>query len=90
VTLREPDPTGIRKLADDAVVDLARHAAVDMHDNRAAGIGPMPRDLYRAVGGIVHQHDDPDSHAQFPFDIRPRISSWRQLMYFSDHLHHSD
>ena len=43
--------------------------------------------LFGAVKRGVDQHDDPDAHAQFPLDISPRISSWRQFIYFSDHLH---
>ena len=38
------------------------------------------RDLLRPAKGSMHQHDNTDRHAQFPLDIRPRISSWRQLM----------
>ena len=34
----------------------------------------------RPVKGCVAQHDEPNVHAQLPFDIRPRISSWRQLI----------
>ena len=41
----------------------------------------MPRDLSGPVQRGVDQHDDAKAaHAQFPFDMRPRISSWRQLM----------
>ena len=52
-----------------------------------AGGATPPRHLRRAVQRGVAQHDNADRHAQFPFDISPRISSWRQLMYFSLHLH---
>ena len=67
---------------------------VDMDDQRASGGGPVARHLLGPVEGRVHQHHDAHPvlplilrHAQFPFDISPRISSWRQFIYFSDHLH---
>ena len=46
-----------------------------------------------ALQGGVAQHDEADAHpvppyAQLPLDISPRISSCRQLMYFSENLHH--
>jgi len=63
------------------------HSTIDMDDDRAAPFRPVARDLCCAVKGGVAQHNKADGHAQFPFDIRPRISSWRQLMYFSLHLH---
>ena len=65
------------------------HTLVHMDHHGAARRRPMARYLFRTVQGGMHQQDDADGHAQFPFDMRPRISSWRQLMYRSDHLHHS-
>ena len=57
---------------------------------RALALGATAGHLRGPVGGGMHQHDEAHvAHAQLPFDIRPRISSWRQLMYRSDHLHHS-
>jgi hypothetical protein len=40
----------------------------------------VARDLFGAAKGGVHQHDNSDCHAQLPFDIKPKISSWRQFM----------
>ena len=46
---------------------------------------PVLGNLFGTPQSRVDQHDDADGHAQFPFDMRPRISSCRQLMYFSLH-----
>ena len=48
----------------------------------------MSQAFGRAFERRVAEHDEADAHAQFPFDMRPRISSWRQLMYFSDQFVH--
>ena len=47
----------------------------------------MARDLRGAVQSLMDQHDETHAHAQLPFDIRPKISSCRQLIYRSDHSH---
>ncbi len=67
-------------------------ARIDMDDDRAAVHDPVPGQLRGAVQVRVAQHDDTQfagrgCHAQFPFDIRPRTSSWRQLTYFSLQWH---
>ena len=69
------------------VIGLALHALIDVDHNRAVMRGPMPRHQRRPVQCRVAQHDKTNCHAQFPFDIRPKISNCRQLIYFSDHLH---
>ena len=78
-------------------------ALVDMDHHRAAAFGPVTGGIGGAVQRGVAEHHEaqravgrllcdeigaPVGHAQFPLDISPRISNWRQLMYFSDHLHH--
>ena len=69
-----------------------RRTGVDVDHDRAAVLRPVPGQLRRAVQGGVAEHDDAQGgvwggHAQFPFDIRPSTSSWRQLTYFSLQLH---
>lgn len=66
-----------------------RHLGIGMDDHRAAARRKVPRDLRRPVQRRVHQHDDAQAHAHVPFEIRPRISNCRQLMYRSDHGVHS-
>ena len=66
--------------SDKGIMGFLRHVPVHMHHHRTAGIRPMPDHLFGAVKGGVHQHDNTQRHAQFPLDISPRPSSWRQLM----------
>ena len=85
----EPDVAEIRERGDEGGMVAPLHLLVDMDHHRAIRRRPMPRHLLGPVERAMHQHDEADGHAQFPFDISPRISSCRQLMYFSLHLHHS-
>jgi len=73
---------------DHAIICLALDPVINVDDHRTVALGPMPRHLRRPVQRCVAQHDKANRHAQLPLDISPRISSWRQLMYFSLHLHH--
>ena len=82
------DGLDIRERRDETGMRLAADAAVNMDHHRASVRRPVSRYLFGTVEGLVNQHDDVDGHAQFPLDISPRISSCRQLMNFSDHLHH--
>ena len=88
VAFAEPDQRIVRQRLDERAAGAPRHVAVDMDHHRTARCRPVPRDLRGTVQRGMHQHDGADGHAQFPLDISPRISSWRQLIYFSDHLHH--
>ena len=85
--LRELNGRNILKGADDFGILLSVDIPVHMDDDGATACGPMACGLFDPVKGLVDQHDNSDAHAQLPFDMRPRISSCRQLMYFSDHLH---
>jgi hypothetical protein len=57
---------------------------IDMDHHRRPGLGPEAHHLPGTAQGRVAEHHETDAtlgaHAQFPRDIRPRISSWRQLM----------
>ena len=85
---RKPNIRQIGQGFDDPVIALAPNALVDVDHHWAALRRPVPRHLCRPVQCRVAQHEKANAHAQFPLDMRPKISSWRQLMYFSDHLHH--
>ena len=88
MTLGKGDIRNIGKTRPERLKRSGANTLVNMDHHRRATFGPEARNLGGAVKGGVAQHDDPDAHAQFPLDMRPRISSWRQLMYFSDHLVH--
>ena len=81
---RKADVFQIGDAGDKARILLTPDPAVDMDHHRATGIRQMPRHLRGTEQRGVAHHDEADTHAQFPFDISPRISSWRQLTYFSD------
>ena len=81
---RKTDIVQIGKTGDEARILLPLHAAVDMDHHGATRGRQMPRHLRGTEQRGVAHHDEADTHAQFPFDISPRISSWRQLTYFSD------
>ena len=77
----KPHVLEIGQFLSERLEPAAFHLPVDMDHHRAIPLGPMPRHLRRAVQGGVAQHDDAQrAHAQFPLDMRPRISNWRQLM----------
>jgi hypothetical protein len=84
---REAHIRQIRQRLDQPFIALAADAFVHMDHHGAVMRGPMPRHLRGPVKCRMAQHDKPNGHAQFPLDIRPKISNCRQLMYFSDHLH---
>jgi hypothetical protein len=88
VARREDDARGqIAQPPREGVMRRLRHRAVHMDDHRAAPGGPVADYLLGAVERGMHEHHDADrdgrAHAQFPLDMSPRISSWRQLMYCS-------
>jgi len=87
VAAAEFDVVQIREAVDEPVICATVNLPVYVNDNRATVTGPMTGNLFGAIQRFVHKYDEADGHAQFPFDINPRISSWRQLIYFSDHLH---
>ena len=69
------DISEIGKRVDQALISRFADPFIDVNDNRAIALGPMAGDLRGAVQRGMAQKDDADAHAQFPFDIRPRISS---------------
>src|SRR6056297_1291907 len=76
----------IRQSMREALELRGTDAAVDMDGNRAARIVPVPGNGGGSVQRLVNEHEkaDPRGHAQFPVDMRPSISSCRQLRYRSD------
>lgn len=89
VALAELDIRQIGKRLDEGIIGRPVDVAVDVDHHRAPCRRPVADHLPGAIQRRVHQHANAEVHAQFPLDIRPRISSCRQLMYFSDHVHHS-
>ena len=88
VPLAEPDQRVVRQGGPERVEPSVRHLPVNVQNHRASRGRPVPGHLLGPSQRRVNQHDDPDRHAQFPLDIRPRISSCRQLIYFSLHSFH--
>ena len=89
IAAREADDVEVRQSSDEIAVLRRVGPPVHMDHDRTALCGPEARHLGRTIERGVAKHHETErrGHAQFPLDMRPRISSWRQLMYFSDHLH---
>ena len=63
-----------------------RCTLVDVDNNRRTGAREMSGDLSCTIEGGVGQHNEADGHAQFPLDISPVASIWRQPRKRSDHV----
>ena len=77
----------IRQSALEGFEILFRDLGIHVDHHRAPRLGPKARNLFCAIKSGMDQQKDADTHAQLPLLIRPRISSWRQLIYFSEPSH---
>jgi hypothetical protein len=79
--LAEPHVVQIAERLAERVERLSPDGPVDMDHHRAISLRPVPRHLRRAGQRRMADHGEAQrAHAQFPLDMRPRISNWRQLM----------